>query len=119
MWEDYQRFRPQFLEATDETLYPSTYLDALVYSGLAKFACTEDAAIVFEIKEYPSGARDIHFLLAAGNKQAIVNELRPQAEAWGREHGCIGSLVESRTGWARELKKFGYELNQCSVRKVF
>lgn len=115
---DYHRFRDQFLEAMDPRLYTGRYLDDLVlYSGDAKFLCTDDAAIIFEVKVYPTGAKDVHGLIAAGNMETIVNKLIPEAEAWGRRHGCIGAIIESRSGWARALKSFGYEVHQTSVRK--
>lgn len=117
-WIAYQRFRDRFRVALDERLYPIGYLDALILSGEAEFLSTDTAAIVFAIKVYPSGLRDVHGLVAAGDMAAIVNDLIPQAEAWGRECGCEGALIESRPGWARVLKDNGYETLQVSVRKA-
>lgn len=117
-WEDYRRFRKAFLRAVDTSLYPERHLDMLVHSGLGIFMCEDDAAIIFEVKVYPSGAKDVHGLVAAGNIETIVNRLIPRAEQWGRDHGCVGALIESRPGWARVLKNEGYETFQVSVRKA-
>lgn len=117
MWEDYRRFRKAFLRAMDTRLYTDRYLDMLVYSGLGIFMCEPDAAIVFEVKIYPTGAKDVHGIVAAGNLETIIESLIPRAEEWGRQHGCIGALIESRAGWAKVLKAKGYETHQVSVRK--
>ena len=114
---DYQRFRARFREAMDPRLYPIAYLDGLVRSGIAHFRCTERAAIVFALRQYPSGASDVHGLVAAGDMNEIVERLIPEAEAWGKQQGCIGALIESRAGWARLLKRHGYEPHQMAVRK--
>lgn len=118
MWNDYQRFRDGFLKGMDPDLYPARHLDSLVYAGLAHFMFADDAAIVFESKFYPSGLRDVHGLIAAGNADTIANALIPRAEQWGKDHGCAGAIIESRPGWARVLKGRGYETHQVSVRKV-
>lgn len=118
-WAGYLSFRPAFTEAMDQRLYSIDWLDGRVLDGSALFWRTENAAIIAEVREYPTGAYDIHGLIAAGELAEIVETLIPQAEAWGRENGCVGALIESREGWARALKPMGYEPYQTSVRKVF
>lgn len=122
---DYQRFRPLFAEALDRRLYTIAHLDRLVLSGHAQIWFGDDAAIVTEVRTYPTGARVIHGLVAAAAPDAppgravaeIVEILIPRAEAWGREIGCILAIIESRPGWARALKPHGYEPHQQAVRK--
>lgn len=114
----YERFRPQFAEALDPRLYSIEHLDSLVYSMRAQVFFGDEAAIVAEIKEYPTGARVIHGLVAAGDLVEIVERLIPAAEDWGRELGCILAIIESRHGWAKILKSQGYEPHQQAVRKV-
>jgi len=116
-WRAYQHFRPEFLKAVDLSLYPAEWIDAQVHSGLFQFRCTERAAILFEVKVYPSGLRDVHGILAAGDLAEIRDILIPSAEAWGRAHGCAGSIIESRSGWARVLRRRGYESHQVAIRK--
>ena len=122
---DYQRFRPLFAEALDRRLYTIEHLDRLVFSGRAQIWFGDEAAIVTEVRTYPTGARVIHGLVAAAAPGArpgravaeIVETLIPRAEAWGRSIGCILAIVESRPGWARALKPHGYEPHQLAVRK--
>lgn len=117
-WQErYQHFRGGLSEALDARLFTIEYLDQLVAEGRALLWFSENAAIAAEIKTYPTGAKVIHGLCAAGDLQEITDELIPQANAWGRVQGCIGSLIESRAGWQRQLKKHGYELHQIGVWK--
>jgi hypothetical protein len=116
-YSGYLHWRPEFLKVIDQRLYPVVWIDSLVLSGAATFLQTDKAALLIEAKEYPSGARDVHALVAAGDLGDIVNVLRPAAEAWGVANGCVGALVESREGWARALREFGYAPWQATVRK--
>ena len=118
-WAEYLRFRDGFEIALDPALYPIRWLDQIVAAGAAQFWSCDDAALITEIKAYPSGANDIHVMIAAGNAQSVVDVLRPQAEKWAIDQGCIGATIESRIGWARMLKPLGYALHQTTVRKVF
>jgi hypothetical protein len=110
----YQRFRDQFAQAMDGRLFTIEYLDALIISGKARCWATQTAAIVAEIKAYPTGAKVVSGLIAAGELAGVV-ALIPHAEQWGREQGCIFGMIESREGWAREMKPHGYEPFQVSL----
>lgn len=112
---EYERFRPLFAEALDGRLYNIGYLDSLVLSMRAQCWFTDNAAIVTELKEYPTGARVIHGLVAAGDLGEIVNVLIPRAEEWGRSLGCVLAIIESRPGWGRALKD--YEPFQTAIAK--
>lgn len=114
---DYFRFRDQFAEAMDGRLYTIDYLDDLVFSGRAQVWFGDDSAMVTEIRTYPTGARVIHGLVAAGSLSEIVKDLIPRAEGWGRMIGCIGAIIESREGWGRVLRKDGWEPFQQSLWK--
>ena len=111
------RWRPAFEQALDPRLYPVSYLDHLLYIGQAHLWATDHAALVTEFKHFPSGAKAIAVVIAAGDKDDIVNELRPQAEAWGTTQGCTFALVESREGWGRALKPHGYATHQVALMK--
>jgi hypothetical protein len=99
----------------DERYHTLEWLDDQVLTGKAYFWRSDNAAIIAEIRTYPTGAKDIHGLIAAGELDEIVNVLIPQAEEWAREQGCIAAQIESRPGWARALKD--YEPHQLIVRK--
>lgn len=116
---DYLTFRSAFLEVLDPRYYPIEWLDQRVKEGRAIVMRSAHAAIVVELRQYPGGAIDVHGLIAAGDKDEIINDLIPRAEALGRENGCIAGVVESRPGWARALKPHGYEVSQVTVRKEF
>lgn len=111
----YQRWREEFASAMDPRLYTLEHLDGLVLSGLTQVWYADAAAMVTEIRTYPTGAKVIHGLVAAGELSEIVEQLIPRAEAWARQAGCILAVIESRPGWARALK--GYEPHQLAVRK--
>lgn len=113
----YARFRPEFAGALDARLYTIEHLDALLFAGAAQLWSGRDAAIVTEVRTYPTGTRVLHGLVAAGPLEEIVGELIPRAEAWGRTIGCVLAVVESRSGWVRKLKDAGYEIHQTALRK--
>ena len=112
----YERWRNGFAAALDPRFHSIAYLDSLVWFGRARLFANERAALLAEIKIYPTGARDVHVLVGAGELDALV-ALEPDLAAWGRDLGCLGVLIESRSGWARVMKKRGYEPHQIAVRK--
>lgn len=116
-WSDYYLWRHDFGEVLDRRYYSLKWLDDMVLSGRVKLFTSDHAAILAEIKEYPTGARDVHGLVAAGNLGEIVETLIPQAEEWGRAMGCLGAVIESREGWGKVLKTNGYEPFQTAIRK--
>lgn len=109
----YLRFRDEF-GALDPLRYPVEAIDARVKAQTWRCWGNEKAAILAEIKTYPSGVREVHGVAAAGDLREIVG-LIPQAEEWGRQCGCVRAVIESRPGWERVLPT--YELHQVAVRK--
>jgi hypothetical protein len=116
-WAGYLRFRPAFEGVMDSRLYTIDWLDRQVLSGAYCLFATPRAAILAEIKTYPTGAREVHGVVAAGDLQEIEERLIPEAEAWGRSLGCIAAQIDSRDGWARVMKKHGYRPHQTVIRK--
>ncbi len=116
-WACYTEWRDAFAEVIDERYYTLDWLDMRLLNGEVMFWGTESAAIIAELREYPTGAIDVHGLIAAGDLREIIGDLIPKAEAWGRERGCIGAVIESRQEWARALAPHGYEPFQLTVRK--
>lgn len=112
----YHAWRAEFAKALDPRFYSIEYLDSLLWSGRAFLFENDKAACVVEFKFYPTGLRDVHCLVAAGDLNALA-ELAPEVEAWGKGQGCSGALIESREGWARVMKQHGYEPQQVSLRK--
>jgi hypothetical protein len=115
--DGYCAFRGAFSQVMDERYHTLEWLDDQVLSGKVQFWRTDNAAMITEIRDYPTGAKDIHALIAAGDLDEIIDEITPAAEEWARSQGCIAAQVESREGWAKALKPSGYESHQLIVRK--
>jgi len=117
-WISYLTFREQIAEAVDETLHPMAWVDEQVRSGVFRVFASRNAIILAKIETYPSGAREVHGIVAAGDLNDIKNDLIPQALRWGKLLNCIAGRIESRPGWARELKGEGWEMLQLIIRKA-
>jgi len=116
-WGSYLEWRPAFAAAMDERLHTPEWLDGRLLAGSAQFWRSEQAAAVTEIRTYPTGAYDVHGLVAAGDAREVRDKIIPQIEAWGRAIGALGIIIESRPGWARMLRSVGYESYQLATRK--
>ena len=116
-WAGYLRFRDAFASVMDARYYTPDWLDGLLLTGTALFMRTDKAAIVVELRHYPTGACDVHGLVAAGDLADVVGVLIPRAEEWARQQGCVGAIIESREGWSKALKASGYDVHQVAVRK--
>lgn len=115
--QGYLTFRPAFADAMDTRLYDIEYLDRLISTGSALFLQSGESAIVFRIKQFPTGIKAVECIVAAGDKTELTGTLWPTAEDWGRQNGCSIGFVESRPGWARVLKPYGYSVSQVSIIK--
>ncbi|MDB5692327.1 MAG: hypothetical protein JWO81_1390 [Alphaproteobacteria bacterium] len=118
-WVDYHPWREEFEKALDPRFYRIEHLDTIINENWARIFTCPEAALIVELRRYPTGAFDGHVLIAAGSPKHVVAVLRPRAEAWLREIGAEGALVESRPGWARLLKDHGYAPHQMILRKDF
>ena len=113
----YARFRPMFGEVIDERYHTLAWLDEQIASGVFRYWQSANAAIVTELRSYPTGAVDLHGIIAAGELSEIVGHLIPQAEDWARRIGCVAAIIESREAWAKLLKTSGYMPHQLALRK--
>lgn len=116
-WAAYLHWRPAFTAAMDARLHTPEWLDARILAGSAQFWRSEHAAAVTEIRPYPTGAYDVHGLVAAGAIEEVSKRIIPEISAWGRAIGALGFVIESRPGWARILRGDGFEPHQLAVRK--
>lgn len=103
----YLPFRREFVSLAPDK-YPPEYIDGQVYAGLWLCWSDDRAAILAEIKQYPSGLREIHGLAAAGDLSHIL-ELIKLAEEYGRHVRCSIASIESREGWAKLLPDYAVE----------
>jgi hypothetical protein len=117
MIDEYLRFRAGFAEAMDPRFYTIQYIDHLYLAGRAKLFSSENAAILAEIKTYPTNAKAVHGLYATGKLDEIVSVLIPQAEAWGRASGCEHAFIDSREAWQRILKPSGFDTYKVALIK--
>lgn len=113
----YADWRERFLEAVDETLHPAAWIDAMVATGKWRFWQNEGAAIIASIKLYPSGVREVHGEVAAGELDAI-KALIPLAEQWGRHNGCTRATIQSSPAWGRLMADSGYVPEQLIIAKA-
>jgi hypothetical protein len=113
----YALWRGEFAKAMDDRFYDLDYLDGLIEARRAHLITADDAAVIFEFKLFPTGNTALHFLVAAGNIETIIGTLRPEAERIGRDLGCIAAIVDSRGGWARALREYGYSPFQTAIAK--
>lgn len=115
-WPAYQRFREQFADALDERTHTIEWLDSQIHNNIFRFWSNETSAIIAKIERYPTGALEVHGMLAAGDIEGVV-ELIPLAEEWGRSLGAIIGGISSHPAWAKIMKTHGYEPSQTVLRK--
>lgn len=115
-WAGYLRHRDAISELLDPRCYSVEWLDQRILSRDAHVLANRDAVIVFEVRRYPMGAKEVHGLIAAGDLSAIL-PLIDNAECWGRSQGCVFATISSREGWRRVLEPAGYEPHQVELRK--
>lgn len=114
----YEHWRPHFAKAIDTRLFSIEHLDAMVSMDLAQVWASDKAGLVTEIRNYPTGARTIEVVVAAGDRDEITGPLREQAEEWAKSIGCGFVIVSSREGWRKALRPFGYGAFQTSLIKT-
>jgi hypothetical protein len=111
------RFRAQFAEAMADGLYRVEDLEADIFAGRAYLWPGKAAALVAQKMDYPSGESVLQVLWAVGDVDELL-AMAPGVEATGRLLGCSSMLIEGRAGWARVLKRHGYEPWSVTVRKA-
>lgn len=116
-WAAYEPWRDDYASAVDGRRYPIEWIDEQVASGVFGAFATAKTGMLAEVKTYPTGFREVHCMVAAGSIPGTL-ELRPFIEEWGRLQGCGEAIVDSRPGWQKVLKPFGYSLQKTTLRKV-
>lgn len=112
----YTRHRAQVASILDERFYPLWWLEGRISAGEIDLLHNDRAIIGLEVRTYPGGARELHGLFAAGDKDAIGELIDAACEA-GRQVGCTVAAIESRPGWARELKHKGFTVDKVRITK--
>jgi hypothetical protein len=112
----YDLCRDQIADMLDERFYPLEWLDQQIATGAIRTLANDGGFIGYEIKEYPSGAREAHGMFAVGDLDAVL-ELIDQVEFYARSQGFIALTIASRAGWAKALKSRGFEPHQLTIMK--
>lgn len=116
--EAYWHWRPLLINALDTRYYNGEWLDAQVMSGRAVFLHDDHSAVVAKVRFYPTGARDIVVVCAAGDARRMRDTWIPVLEQVGRNNGCLDVAIESRQAWTRLLKALGFVKYTFCVRKA-
>lgn len=112
----YDLHRDEIAGLLDERFYPLSWLDEQIATGAIQTMENNGGFVGFEIKEYPSGAREVHGMFAVGDLEAVL-ELIDQVEAYARAEGLVAFTIASRAGWSKVLKSRGFELHQITIMK--
>lgn len=112
----WQKFRPQFVEAVEGSRYSIHDIDRQIGQGLMMFFPGRSAAIIAQKATFPDGTSDLQTMFAVGDLSEIL-ELEPGICAMARLLGCTGMLVEGRKGWEKALKAKGYDFWSVTLRK--
>jgi len=99
---------PSLEDVTEDEL-----LNALL-TGHAQLWEGEGAAVVTECTANPPS---FHLYLAGGRLSKVM-ELLPGGLAWAKVMGCERVTVNGRKGWARVLRKFGFEGDDMLVKAI-
>lgn len=111
----YRLFRDEFIALAPDK-YPADYIDGQVWAGFWRCLSNGKAAILFTLKTYPSGLREVEGLAAVGELESITALVRV-AEDWGRTLECAIASIESRPAWTKIMKQYGYEVSQVRIEK--
>lgn len=115
-WSEYLDWREAFADILDERYYTIDWVDEAFADGRLHLFTGEKSAILVSVKEYPTGAKELHGMLAAGELNQIRSTIAI-AENWGRSIGCVSAVIESRAGWMKVMREDGYQLYQTAIRK--
>ena len=112
----YLRHRSSLAQVLDPRCYTLEWVDSEIAEGRISVRATEDAIILTQVRTFPTGAREIHGMAAAGELPSIL-ALIQQAEQWARSQGIEFATVASRPGWQRVLAPYGYQVHQVELQK--
>lgn len=97
------------LEAEPIQTHTLEHVRAAIEANEAQLWPMSDAAVVTEIKVYPTGARMLSYWLAGGSLESIIRLHRFAIEPFAIDKKCVGIEVKGRRGWARTLREQGFE----------
>lgn len=113
---EWVRLRPLLEPALEGGLQTIEDVERMIGAGQAQFWPGRAAAIVTEIKTFPT--EKVCLCSMAGGDMAEILAMAPGLESWARLQGCSSVLVEGRAGWERMLKPAGFEPFSVTLRKA-
>ena len=113
----YLRFRDAFAGALDSRTHKIEWVDAQVWSGHFHVWGEQSACLLTSIKQFPTGAFEVHVEIAAGDMGTLVGKTIREVEMWAREIGALFVTIASRKGWEKIMAPHGYGHWQTELRK--
>lgn len=112
---EFERAWPWLKAAIVHDTHRKRHVWEAIERGDVQLWFNDTAAIVTEIRVFPTGLKIINGWLAGGNLDG-VKTLVAQAERWGKAQGCAKAGIScGRPGWSRELD--GYALAGVQLTK--
>ncbi len=111
--EQWVRCRRWLLPALREDTEAEVLADLM--AGRAQLWSGERAAFVTQLAV--DDAPYVLVWLAGGDIRDLL-AMQPGIEAWARGHGATYAWIQGRKGWARALRKSGFEPHGDGLRKV-
>jgi len=71
------------------------------------------AAVVTEIRDYPTGVKACNVVLCAGEDHRLWVHHIDGLKDWAKERGCSIMEVMGRDGWTPALREMGYRRSQA------
>lgn len=65
------------------------------------------SAVVCQLWHFPTGTA-LHYWLAGGDLDELLNDMRPVIEQRAKDAGCVSIILAGRRGWERAMKPLGY-----------
>lgn len=122
----YLHHRPDFERAITDEFWTIEEIDRAVDEainnggeGINQFFYSPRAALLTEVVPYDAGPLMQTRWATSHDLKILLTDFAPAVEAWAKEHGCVGALVEGRKGWERAMKRLGYEHFSTTLIKRF
>lgn len=103
---NYAAWRGRLGEANDPEFYPLAWQDELIATRRGQFWACDEAAMITEIVEFPSGARACKVFACAGDMAVMLERIKPRIEAWAALNNCTHCMIEGRDGWRRKHRDY-------------
>lgn len=112
----YTRHRAEIAGILDERFFPLWWVESQISAGHIGLVHSDSAVIGVEVRNYPGGAKELHGMFAAGDKDAIRALVVQVCEA-AADMGCHVAAIESRPGWAREFRNLSFQTDRVRIVK--